>query len=167
MATMQNTEKPKKPKKPDADDAVPGVKLWLVLMKAHQSMLAYAERSIKASGLGESDFRVLEVLLHKGGMPVNELGPRVFLTPGSISVAVERLHKQSFVTRTEDTNDRRVRQVELTAKGRVLIERIFAAHAKEMNALADGMTEKERRRLMEGLKFLGLRAAEAMSSRKK
>jgi hypothetical protein len=38
--------------------------------------------------LGDSDFRVLEALLHKGPLPVNTLGPKVWLTPGSISVAV-------------------------------------------------------------------------------
>jgi hypothetical protein len=28
--------------------------------------------------LGDSDFRVLEVLLHKGPLPVNSIGPKVF-----------------------------------------------------------------------------------------
>ena len=27
------------------------------------------------TGLGDSDFRVLEVLLHKGPLPVNTIGP--------------------------------------------------------------------------------------------
>jgi hypothetical protein len=48
------------------------------------------ESKIRAfeEGLGESDFRVLEVLLHKGPMPVNAIGPKVYLNPGSVSVGV-------------------------------------------------------------------------------
>ena len=60
---------------------------------------------------------ILEVLLHKGPLPVNTIGPKVWLTPGTISVAVDRLEKKALVKR-KNTDDRRVRMVELTAKGR-------------------------------------------------
>ncbi len=140
-------------------EQVSGVKLWLVMMKAHEAMATFAAKSVKRAGLGESDFRVLEVLLHKGGMPVNEIGPKVFLTPGSISVAVDRLHRQGLVSRDEDRNDRRVRQVALTPKGRALITEVFAGHAAEMNELAAGLSGKDRRRMVDCLKVLGKRAA--------
>jgi DNA-binding MarR family transcriptional regulator len=79
--------------------------------------MAHAEESLNLSraGLGDSDFRVLEVLLHKGPLPVNTIGPKVWLTPGSISVAVDRLEKKALVKR-KNTDGRRVRLVELMAK---------------------------------------------------
>src|ERR1700716_1321957 len=97
-----------------------GVHVWLVLVKAFQALAAHAEESLNLSqtGLGDSDFRVLEALLHKGPLPVNTIGPKVWLTPGSISVAVDRLVKKGLVSRKDQAGDRRVRQVELTAKGR-------------------------------------------------
>lgn len=147
-------------------EGISGTKLWLVLMKAFHAMSSYAAQSISESGLGDSDFRVLEALLHKGPLAVNALGPKVFLTPGSISVAVDRLYKQGLVTRTESAKDRRIRTVALTAKGRRLIEKVFADHAAAMNALAEDLSAKERRRLAEGLKTLGQRAT-AVSSRKR
>lgn len=140
-------------------DRVSGTRLWLLLMKSYHAMLAYAAETLKDSGLGDSDFRVLEALLHKGPLAVNELGPRVFLTPGSISVAVDRLYKQGLVTRTEDRKDRRIRRVDLTPRGRRVIERVFAAHARRMDALAADLPAKERRRLADSLKLLGRRAA--------
>src|ERR1700730_7136868 len=99
-----------------------GVHVWLVLAKAFQALAAAAEKSLNLSraGLGNSDFRVLEALLHKGSLPVNTIGPKVWLTPGSISVAVDRLEKKGLVKR-ENAPDRRVRLVELTPKGRTLI----------------------------------------------
>src|SRR5881628_3364689 len=93
-----------------------GVHLWLVLMKAFHAISAHATATLAETGLGDSDFRVLEALLHKGPLPVNTIGPKVWLTPGSISVAVDRLEKTGLVKRT-NTDDRRVRLVELTAKG--------------------------------------------------
>src|SRR6266568_6274415 len=85
-----------------------GVHLWLVFMKAFQALLPHAAESIERTDLGDSDFRVLEVLLHKGPLPVNTIGPKVWLTPGSISVAVDRLEKKALVKR-KNTDDRRVR----------------------------------------------------------
>ena len=43
-----------------------GVHLWLVLMKAHRAVSRHAIKSIEPSGLGLSDFAVLELLLSKG-----------------------------------------------------------------------------------------------------
>ena len=85
-----------------------GVHVWLALGKAFQAVAARAQESLKLSraGLGDSEFRVLEVLLHKGPLPVNTIGPKVWLTPGSISVAVDRLEKKSLVKR-KNTDDRR------------------------------------------------------------
>src|SRR2546422_11555977 len=84
-----------------------GVHVWLVLMKAFRALAAHAEESLNLSqtGLGDSDFRVLEALLHKGPLPVNTIGPKGWLTPGSISVAVGRL-EQWGVERRTNTDDR-------------------------------------------------------------
>lgn len=141
------------------DEKVSGTQLWLVLIKAYHALLEFTACTLEGSGLGDSDFRVLEALLHKGAMPVNVIGPKVFLSPGAISTAVDRLHKAGLVTRTEQAKDRRVRLVDLTPKGRKLIERVFAQHKAQMDALAAELPQKERRRLAEALKLLGKRAA--------
>jgi MarR family 2-MHQ and catechol resistance regulon transcriptional repressor len=43
--------------------------VWLVMIKAMQALTRYAAAAIEDTGLGNSDFRVLEVLLHKGPCP--------------------------------------------------------------------------------------------------
>ena len=67
------------------------VHCWLVWRKAHEAAHDYLYRGIEETGISDKDFRVLEALLHKGPLPVNTRGPKVHLTPGSISVAVDRL----------------------------------------------------------------------------
>jgi MarR family 2-MHQ and catechol resistance regulon transcriptional repressor len=137
-----------------------GVHIWLVMMKAFHAVNGYAARSFQSHGLGDSDFRVLEALLHKGPLPVNTIGPKVFLTPGSISIAVDRLYEKGLVTRTESGTDRRVRVVDLTPKGRDLIATIFSVHAEDMEKLAQILKPTERVRLVNALKRLGKHAAE-------
>jgi MarR family 2-MHQ and catechol resistance regulon transcriptional repressor len=133
-----------------------GAHIWLVLMKAFHALAAHAEESLNLSrsSLGNSDFRVLEVLLHKGPLPVNTIGPKVWLTPGSISVAVDRLEKKALVKR-KNTDDRRVRLVELTAKGRALITKTFREHAAAMEEAARILSTEERLTLLRLLKKLG------------
>jgi MarR family 2-MHQ and catechol resistance regulon transcriptional repressor len=133
-----------------------GVHVWLVLAKAFRALMAHSVESLDLSraDLGDSDFRVLEVLLHKGPLPVNTIGPKVWLTPGSISVAVDRLEKKALVKR-KNTDDRRVRLVELTPKGRALITRIFRKHVTAMEEAAGVLSRKERLTLLRLLKKLG------------
>src|ERR1700682_4837482 len=79
--------------------------VWLVMMKAMRALTRYAAAGIEETGLGLSDFGVLEALLHKGSLPVNTIGPIVDLTPGSISIAVDRLCAKGLVTRLESGED--------------------------------------------------------------
>jgi MarR family 2-MHQ and catechol resistance regulon transcriptional repressor len=133
-----------------------GVHVWLVLGKAFRALAIRAEASLNLSrtGLGNSEFRVLEVLLHRGPLPVNTIGPKVWLTPGSISVAVDRLEKKALVKR-KNAEDRRVRLVELTAKGRAVITKNFREHAAAMEEAARVLSTEERLMLLRLLKKLG------------
>ena len=137
-----------------------GVHVWLVIIKAFQALFPHAAQSIERTKLGDSDFRVLEALLHKGPLPVNTIGPKVWLTPGSISVAVDRLVKKGLVSRKDHPDDRRVRRVELTAKGRALITRGFREHAAAMENAVGVLSKSERLTLLRLLKKLGKHAAE-------
>jgi len=118
----------------------------------------YALAALEKSGLGDSDFRVLEVLLHKGPLPVNVIGPKVNLTPGSISVAVERLVAKGLVNRAESSQDRRVRIVTLTPRGKSVITPIFRAHAATMEKVFAGLSRRELRQLEQQLKRVGKQA---------
>jgi MarR family transcriptional regulator, 2-MHQ and catechol-resistance regulon repressor len=131
---------------------------WLIMLKAWQSILRYASPTLLAKGLGESDFRVLEVLLHKGPMPVNAIGPKVDLNPGSVSVAVDRLYKKGFVSRVESTCDRRVRTVTLTEKGREMFVPLFRRHTALINRAFHDVSSEEIHRLELILKKIGKRA---------
>ena len=131
---------------------------WLIMLKAWQSMSHYVFPTLLEEGLGESDFRVLEVLLHKGPMPVNAIGPRVDLNPGSVSVAVDRLYEKGFVSRIESSSDRRVRTVSLTEKGREMFVPLFRRHAALIRRAFQDVSSEELQQLEAVLKKIGKRA---------
>ena len=137
--------------------------VWLVMLKAMRSLTRYAAAGIEGTGLGDSDFRVLEVLLHKGPLPVNTIGPIVDLTPGSISIAVDRLVAKGLVSRVESTEDRRVRMVSLTSRGRDLIITAFRKHAGQMKGVFSELSPEELRGFELALKKVGKRAAARMA----
>lgn len=131
---------------------------WLIMLKAWQSMSRYLLPTFLAEGLGESDFRVLEVLLHKGPMPVNAIGPKVYLNPGSVSVAVDRLYMKGFVSRIESGSDRRVRTVSLTEKGRQMFIPLFRRHTTLIKSAFRDVSSEDLQQLEAGLKKIGKRA---------
>jgi MarR family transcriptional regulator, 2-MHQ and catechol-resistance regulon repressor len=135
--------------------------VFLVLWKTYRALLAKADESKKHVGLGDSDFRVLEVLLHKGPLPVNVIGEKVELTTGSITTAVDRMEAKWLVIRKNHSKDRRVRIVELTSKGRKLIEKAYAQHEVEMERGMKHFSREDRAALIDLLKQLGKQQAEA------
>jgi MarR family 2-MHQ and catechol resistance regulon transcriptional repressor len=135
---------------------------WLVMMKAMRALTRYAAAGIEETGLGLSDFGVLEVLLNKGPLPVNTIGSIVDLTPGSISIAVDRLFAKGLVTRVESTEDRRVRIIPLTPRGKDLIVPAFRKHSGQMKRVLSELSVEELRSLEVALKKLGKRAAALM-----
>ena len=133
--------------------------VWLVMIKAMRALTRYAAAGIEDTGLGNSDFRVLEVLLHKGPLPVNTIGPIVDLTAGSISIAVDRLVAKGLVGRVESKDDRRVRIVALTPRGKDLIVPAFRKHSAQMRKVFSELSEEELQGLEVALKKVGKRAA--------
>src|SRR5580692_8757705 len=135
-----------------------GVHVWLVLMKAHRSLVRHAERSIVSLDMCISDFGVLEVLLHKGPQSVSEIGRRVELTSGSITTAIDRLEARGLVARAAHASDRRARVVHLTPEGKARITDVFARHKDAMDRAARGLSKAERGTLTRLLKRLGTTA---------
>jgi len=138
---------------------------WLVMMKAMRALTRYAAAGIEETGLGLSDFGVLEALLHKGPLPVNTIGPIVDLTPGSISIAVDRLFAKGLVSRVESGEDRRVRIVALTQRGRDLIAPAFRKHAGQMRRVFSELSPEELLSFEVALKRIGKRAAALMEQK--
>jgi MarR family transcriptional regulator, 2-MHQ and catechol-resistance regulon repressor len=137
-----------------------GVHVFLVLWKAARAVETYAVNSVSQLEMCGSDFAVLEALLHKGPLPVNEIGKKILLTSGSITAAIDRLEDKQLVERRAHGTDRRAKIVHLTKEGKKLITGVYADHARDMERLAAAsLTRKERDVLIKLCKQIGYEAA--------
>ncbi len=123
-----------------------------------------AERSIKDTGLGLTDFAALEALLHKGPLSITEIQSKVPLALGSMTAAVDRLEEKGLVLRTPSPNDRRAKVLTLSPKGRATVEAAFTRHAADLEMVMAVLDRHEKRQLHDLLKKIGLFAAAASAA---
>jgi MarR family transcriptional regulator, 2-MHQ and catechol-resistance regulon repressor len=149
-----------------------GTYVFQVLWKTYRTLLAIADENKKRAGLGDSDYRVLEALLQNGPLPVNTIGEMINLTTGSNTTAVDRMEAKWLVMRKNSPDDRRIRIVELTAKGRRLAERAFAECSNAMEDAVSVLSRDDRlalidllQRLSTGNEALMMRAKRAVPER--
>ena len=64
-----------------------------------------------------------------------------------MSRAVDALVKDGLATRVEDTEDRRVRRVAITAKGKKLVDTLVVVRLAGLEAFASTLTAAQRRKL--------------------
>jgi len=133
-----------------------------VIAKSYRALSLLSERSIANTGLCLTDFAALEAILHKGPLTISEIQDKVRLASGSMTAAVDRLEKLRLVVRKSSPSDRRARVVELTAQGKRLAASSFERHAKDLEALMSGLSEKEKEQVYRLLKKVGLLAAEKL-----
>jgi len=136
------------------------VRAYVKLMRAGRSVLARIEPALAARGLTPTQLGVLEALLHKGAMTHRELGRKVLSSAGNVSDVVDKLERRDLVARVPDPADRRAVRVELTAKGRGLIEDLFPRHAADIARAMVGLSGEELRELGELLRRLGVAAGQ-------
>jgi len=133
--------------------------LWLVMVRCHHAVSRIAERSVRESGLGLTDFAALEALLHVGPLTITEIQSKVPLALGSMTAAVDRLEKKGLILRTPSPEDRRAKVLKLSPKGRAVVEAAFRRHAADLETVMAVLDQREKRQLHGLLKKVGLFAA--------
>lgn len=134
--------------------------LFVVLSRAYNWVNAHAVRDIHCHGLNPTEFGILEVLYHKGPLPLQQIGEKVLISSGNITYAVDKLEQKQLLVRRPSVHDRRVIFAELTAQGRELMTAIFPQHAEAIRLAVSGLSAEEQVQAMQLLKKLGLAAQE-------
>ena len=92
-----------------------------------------------------TEFAVLEVLPHKGALPLGEIRDRILVTGASTTYIVKKLEERGLMRRRACAEDRRVVFGELTAKGRALIDEVFPAHVERLQQAMAGLSVSQKR----------------------
>lgn len=105
--------------------AADGMALVTSVMRAQQLFLGRIELVLRPHGLTFARFEVLRLLAftRHGRLPVGKIGERLQVHPASVTNAVQRLEEAGLVARHTNPDDGRSVLAEITATGRVLVER--------------------------------------------
>jgi MarR family 2-MHQ and catechol resistance regulon transcriptional repressor len=135
------------------------LKLWVILARAFDAVEQHARASIARFGLGTTEFGVLEVLYHKGRLPVCEVQRRILVESSSTTYVVDKLVRRGLVRRRPSGRDRRVVLLALTPAGRRLIARIFPPHASAIRRAVGALPARQQAEAVRLLRALGKGAA--------
>src|SRR5581483_5996606 len=101
---------------------------YVMLRTTADAVARYVEAELNKSGLTTVQYGVLLHLQRGVPLSLTELGARVFRSNSALTTLVDRLERDGIVTRADHAVDRRVTTLELTDKGRALIQEVRIKH---------------------------------------
>lgn len=103
------------------------------------------------SGKQIAGFRVLGVMLRHGPLPISEVGKRLYISKPYMTRLVDDLIADELVERLRDESDRRVINIQITAKGRKRIREIGGMFRDDIEVLLAELDDDDIRVLDESL----------------
>jgi MarR family 2-MHQ and catechol resistance regulon transcriptional repressor len=91
---------------------------YIKLIRAAESLNSKINLELSEHDLTESQFGVLDALLHLGPLKQKEIGKKILKSGGNITMVIDNLEKQDLVQRKRGEKDRRHFIVHLTVKGK-------------------------------------------------
>jgi DNA-binding MarR family transcriptional regulator len=137
--------------RPDLDFENVSVLTRLLKLRGHVD--AGLQAVFREYGLTAPDFTALVTLARAGdpiGVSQQRLADELALTPGTVSVRVDRLVSEGLAERRPDPASKRSTLVVLTAAGRELFERVIPAHLANEERMLAALSGPERE-LLSGL----------------
>jgi len=129
---------------------------FVKLMRATDSVRSRLQRQLAAHGLTPTQFGILEALLHLGPLNQRDLGRKLLLSKGNITIVVNHLERRRLVRRVAHPADRRQSVVHLTRPGRSFIRTFFPSHAAAIARELAVLTAPEQEELGRLCRKLGL-----------
>lgn len=131
---------------------IPTLHSWMDI-SAHHSLRGWAHHA-RSTGLSMPQFSILMQLYRQGFCGISDISDRFEITNAAASQHVEHLVQAGLICRTEDPRDRRARQIQLSEKGRALIQHGFSARYQWVDQLAKVIEPKDQEKIAEALSIL-------------
>jgi DNA-binding MarR family transcriptional regulator len=109
-----------------------GMAAVVSVMRAEQIFLSRATALLRPLGLTFARYQVLGMLRWSGPITLGAVGHGLWITPATVTSAVDRLEAAGLCRRTSHPTDARATLVEITAKGRRLFDRSVEALNAEL-----------------------------------
>ncbi|AXH13643.1 MarR family winged helix-turn-helix transcriptional regulator [Malaciobacter mytili] len=121
------------------------VRLDRVSYKIYNIMVNY----LAEHNLTFNQFKVLEVLYHRGDLNVSAITKLTMSTPGNITVVIKNLKRDGWITSIKDPNDNRASILTITQKGEEIIQKVFPQHSINLKNCMEVLSDEELETLYE------------------
>ena len=128
------------------------IRSWMDVFM-HRSMRGWGLFA-KSTGLSMPQFSLLMQMHYKGACGMSEVSERFEITPAAASQLVDKLVQGGFLKREEDPKDRRAKLLNLTEKGRQLIQQGIEERYHWVEELAGRLSAEERAKISEALDIM-------------
>lgn len=132
---------------------------FIKLMRSANTLRSRMETELGRAGLTESQFGVLEMLLHLGPLRQCDIGEKLLVSRANVTLVVDRLAAKGLLRRERHPEDRRSNVVQLTAEGRKRVERLFPEHVRRIVDALSPLSPAEQEELARLCRAVGRRAA--------
>lgn len=105
----------------------------------------------KSQGISFPQSLALMQLHHKNMCGVSDIAGFLDVTPAAASQMIDKLVQEGYVERAEDPNDRRVKQLTLTSKGKRMIEKTHELNQTWLSDLAHSLAPDEQAEISNAL----------------
>lgn len=143
-------------------EAVRVLDAWIKLSRARETVVRGIRGSVEKYGLTIAQFGVLEMVYHLGPQNQACIGRKLLWSAGNVVKVVDNLERDGLVRRVADSRDRRARIVELTGRGRQLLETVFEEHLAALIRVFAVLNADEQVTLGQLCRKLGLGAFSAI-----
>ena len=120
-------------------------------------------RFARTTGLSMPQFSLMMQMYHRGACGMSGISERFEITPAAASQMVDKLVQSGYLKREEDPTDRRAKLLNLTDKGKELIEQGIEERFRWVDDLGEKLTAEERIRVGEALDLM-IRAAQELET---
>ncbi|WP_237255962.1 MarR family winged helix-turn-helix transcriptional regulator [Gracilinema caldarium] len=113
-----------------------------------------ADYFLRSRGLNFPRMMILFRLAHKGQCSVSDISHHMQISAPGASQLLDKLVEVGYVSRAENNDDRRMRNIEITSKGLALVQELKKEHQQKLITLMEAVPLQEREQLRKSLETL-------------
>lgn len=116
---------------------------WMQLYRAFYKINTKEINYFSEQGLTFNQFKVLEVLYHRGDLSIGSITKLAMSTPGNITVVVKNLKRDGWIHSIVDERDKRITLLSISNKGIDLMQKVFPQHAQNLHKNFEVLDDEE------------------------
>ena len=112
------------------------------------------ENYLQKYDLSAGKLNVLVAIRNRGGeqgISQVDISKHLIVSPANMTKLLDKLEKDGLVTRGTQEGDRRVKIIQITAKGEKLLDQLWPGYLKTLEDLAEKVSQKDRKDLAASL----------------